>query len=89
MQQDERTPDIAEQWEALACQARSLAAQSTELETAAGLRELLNQVYNLTKFDRPGGEGLDGKDGPERRGIGYMLDMAEDYYVRTRDDRRL
>ena len=42
----------------------------------------------MTKFDRPGGEGLDGKDGPERRGIGYIRDMAEDYHVRTMHNRR-
>lgn len=84
-----QAPDIPAQWNELARQMRALAAQSTEIETAEGLREVIHELYDMTKFDRPGGEGLDGTDGPERRGIGYILDMAEDYYVRTRDARRL
>ena len=59
------TNSTAEQWDELARRARALAVESTELETAAGLREVIHQVYEMTKFDRPGGEGLDGKDGPE------------------------
>ncbi|RBO83165.1 hypothetical protein DE149_1219 [Micrococcus sp. KT16] len=82
------TNSTAQQWDELARRARALAVESTELETAAGLREVIHQVYEMTKFDRPGGEGLDGKDGPERRGIGYIRDMAEDYHVRTMQNRR-
>ncbi|MGW5165430.1 hypothetical protein ACWEOD_10130 [Micrococcus luteus] len=87
--EEQHTPDVPAQWTDMARQMRALAAQSTEIETAEGLREVIHELYDMTKFDRPGGEGLDGKDGPERRGIGYILDMAEDYYVRTRDARRL
>lgn len=87
--EEQHTPDVPAQWTDMARQVRALAAQSTEIETAEGLREVIHELYDMTKFDRPGGEGLDGKDGPERRGIGYILDMAEDYYVRTRSGRRV
>lgn len=87
--EEQHTPNVPARWIDLARQVRALAAQSTEIETAEGLREVIHELYDMTKFDRPGGEGLDGKDGPERRGIGYILDMAEDYYVRTRSGRRV
>lgn len=75
---DAMTPD--EQWYGLARQARALAVSSGEEATARGLREVVEEVYNASKFDRPGGEGLDGADGPERRGIGRVRDAAETYF---------
>lgn len=88
-QQNQRNAEHEAQWVDLARQARALAVQSSELNTAQGLREVIHEVYNVTKFDRPGGEGPDGLDGPERRGIGMIQDVAEDYYVRTLGNRRM
>lgn len=31
-------------------------------------------------MDRPEGEGLDGRDGPERRSMGHIVDAAENHY---------
>lgn len=78
-----QAPDIPAQWNELARQARTLAARSTEMDTAAGLREVVFEVYSSTKFDRPGGAGLDGADGPEREGVGQVRDAAEIHYHAT------
>lgn len=83
MEHAEHTPDVPALWNDLARQARALAANGTEMDTAAGLREIVFEVYNAAKFDRPGGEGVDGADGPEREGIGHVHDAAEDHYHRT------
>ena len=72
-----------EQWNELARQARQLTATGTEMETAAGLREVLHQVVQAMKGVRPGGEGLDGHDGPERQGIEAISDAAENHYFDT------
>lgn len=71
------------QWAELAGQARALAVATGEDATAEGLREVVQQVYNVTKFDRPGGEGPDGKDGPERRGMNPIVDAAEAHFFDT------
>lgn len=46
------------------------------------LRNFVKDVYDFVKKNRPEGEGLDGKDGPERRSLGKILDEAEDHYYR-------
>ena len=53
------------------------------MDTVAGLREVVFEVYNAVKFDRPGGAGADGTDGPEREGIGRVYDEAENHYHET------
>ncbi|PNN15919.1 hypothetical protein AL526_004580, partial [Citrobacter koseri] len=34
----------------------------------------------FVKMERPEGEGLDGRDGPERRSMGKIVDAAENHY---------
>ncbi|MGP5700888.1 hypothetical protein ACTXPA_18475 [Glutamicibacter arilaitensis] len=60
-------------------QLRGELASLTPSERADLLQETVNTFYDGAKFDYPGGEGLDGKDGPERRGIGEVLNAAVDY----------
>lgn len=43
-------------------------------------RFLVKTVYDFVKFNRPEGEGLDGRDGPERRSLANIVDAAEDHY---------
>jgi len=40
---------------------------------------LVESVYKFVKFKRPGGEGLDGRDGAERQGLAKVVDAAKDY----------
>lgn len=70
----------AAQWGTLAQQARELARHSTALDAAEGVRQIVDEVYQSTKFDRPGGGGLDGKDGPERESLARVRDAADDHY---------
>lgn len=79
------TNPARDQWAELARQARALAVATGTEATAEGLREVIHEVYSVTKFDRPGGEGPDGLDGPERRGIGAIMDAAEGHYFDTMD----
>lgn len=44
------------------------------------LRDLIRDVYDFVKFDRPEGGGLDGRNGPERESLGLIVDAAEDHY---------
>lgn len=37
---------------------------------------LVEEIYKFVKFNRPEGEGFDGKDGPERRGLGEIVEAA-------------
>ncbi|MDH3001429.1 hypothetical protein A1D23_12840 [Chelonobacter oris] len=37
-------------------------------------------IYHFVKFERPGGEGFDGRDGDERQALAKVADAAEDYY---------
>lgn len=46
------------------------------------LREIIKDVYNFAKFERPGGEGLDGRNGPERESLASIVDAAEDHYFK-------
>ncbi|EMG8712993.1 MULTISPECIES: hypothetical protein [Enterobacteriaceae] len=43
-------------------------------------RFLVKTIYNFVKMERPEGEGLDGRDGPERRSMGKIVDAAENHY---------
>lgn len=43
-------------------------------------RFLVKTVYDFVKFNRPEGEGLDGRDGPERRSLADIVDAAEDHF---------
>lgn len=40
---------------------------------------LVEEVYKFVKFNRPGGEGLDGRDGQERQGLAEIVDAAKNY----------
>ena len=40
---------------------------------------LVEEVYKFVKFNRPGGEGLDGRDGQERQCLAKIVDAAKDY----------
>jgi len=53
----------------------------TAKERADLLVEVIQVVYDDVKFRHPEGEGLDGRDGPQRAGIGVILDAAKDYQV--------
>lgn len=76
--------DPTPEWTHLAQQARQLAASSDEMQTAAGLREIVHEVYTATKQHRPPvSGGLDGRDSDERAGIGHVRDAAEDHYHRS------
>lgn len=39
----------------------------------------IETIYKFVKFNRSEGEGLDGRDGPERQGLGIVLDAAKDH----------
>lgn len=57
-------------------QARQLAAQLDSRGRALLVADLVRGVYDAVKFDAPEGGGLDGRDGPERRGLGRLSDAA-------------
>lgn len=54
-------------------------AVSTPDDRAELAEEISQAIYDWTKFEEPGGEGLDGRDGPERRSLGKWLDVAKDH----------
>lgn len=60
-------------------QLRTEIAPLTILQRAELLQDLVNAFYEGSKFDYPGGEGLNGKNGPEREGIGEILNAATAY----------
>lgn len=43
-------------------------------------RNLVKEIYDFVKFHRPEGEGLDGRDGPERQSLANIVDAAENHY---------
>lgn len=45
-------------------------------------RTLVKKVYDFVKFNRPEGEGLDGRDGPERQSLAEIVDATEEHYTR-------
>ncbi|MEA3773432.1 hypothetical protein VBK73_22850 [Enterobacter hormaechei] len=50
------------------------------VKRAEVVRELVKEVYNFVKFNRPEGEGLDGRDGPERQSLAKIVDATENHY---------
>lgn len=52
------------------------------IERAEIARLLVKQIYNFVKFNRPEGEGLDGRDGPERQSLAKIVDAAENHYYK-------
>ena len=44
-------------------------------------RTLVKKVHDFVKFNRPEGEGLDGRDGPDRQSLAKIVDAAEDHYI--------
>lgn len=60
----------------------------TAKERADLLVEVIQAVYDDVKFRHPEGEGLDGRDGPQRAGIGVILGAAKDYQLKVWRDFR-
>lgn len=54
------------------------------LDRANLLEDVARAFYDHAKFRAPGGEGLDGRDGPERRAIGRVVDAARDWVDEAR-----
>ena len=52
---------------------------SSEAERAEFLAHAIRVFYDWTKFQAPGGEGLDGRDGRERNAIGKLWADADNY----------
>lgn len=50
---------------------------STPLERAELAAALMRAVYDHVKFRQPEGQGLDGREGPERRALAAVVDAAE------------
>jgi len=54
-----------------------------ENDSASSRAELaeffVETIYKFVKFNRSEGEGLDGRDGPERQGLGEVLDAAKNH----------
>lgn len=56
------------------------ALDGSDVDDRAQLLELTNRmVMDHVKFRAPGGEGLDGADGPERRGLNPVLNAVLKY----------
>lgn len=56
--------------------AREAMNGSTEESRAELIEEVARIVQGHAKFKAPGGEGLDGRDGAERRSLGRVLTEA-------------
>lgn len=54
---------------------------TTEQERARVLLDIARIFYDFTKFAAPGGVGLDGRDGPERTGIGEIVESADRHWM--------
>lgn len=58
-----------------------------ENDSASSRAELaefcVETIYKFVKFNRSEGEGLDGRDGPERQGLGEVLDAAKNHKFDT------
>ncbi|WP_261641001.1 hypothetical protein [Erwinia mallotivora] len=63
------------------------ALKSNEFDSRRGRAELIEYcvetIYKFVKFERPEGEGLDGRDGPERQAIAKLVDAAKNYKYDT------
>ena len=69
--------------ERLRQETREAAAGMNGRERSVLLREIVRAVYDAVKFNNPEGGGLDGRDGPERDGIGRVVEATEDHYNTT------
>lgn len=58
---------------------RDALPSSTPQQRAKLLEQISLAVYDYVKFHAPEGEGLDGRDGPERRSLGLVVDRAREY----------
>ena len=58
---------------------RAYAATLNAKERAQYLDEVITAIYDSVKVDNPEGDGLDGRWGPQREGIGKVLDKAKDW----------
>lgn len=60
--------------------AMQAALDDSDVDDRAKLLELTNRmIMDQVKFRAPGGEGLDGADGPERRGLNPVLNAVLEY----------
>ncbi|WP_116115778.1 hypothetical protein [Austwickia chelonae] len=66
---------MQDQQKALISQLKALLDGTSEAERANLAYDLLGEIYDHAKFKAPGGEGDDGRDGPERRGLGAARDL--------------
>ncbi|EHL7495970.1 hypothetical protein KEH97_004723 [Salmonella enterica] len=57
-----------------------LSKNDSAIARAEITRDLIKEIYNFVKFNRPEGGGLDGRDGVERNGLAKIVDAAEEHY---------
>ncbi len=57
-------------------QVRAALPDSTPEQRAQLLEDITRAVYDQVKFKAAGGEGLDGRDGPERRSLAQVVDAT-------------
>lgn len=67
---------MQEQSSAAIAAVRAALQDSTAESRAELVEEVARALYAHTKFQAPGGEGLDGRDGPERTSLGRVLTEA-------------
>lgn len=60
----------------------ALAGNDDAIARAEIARDLIKEIYNFVKFNRPEGGGLDGRDGVERNGLATIVDAAEEHYFK-------
>lgn len=73
--------DMNEALDAVVGLLRQIPEGRTAKERADLLVEVAQLIYDDVKFRHPEGEGLDGRDGPQREGIGVVLGAAKDYQL--------
>lgn len=64
-------------------QIRKVAAHITPERRADLLLDVTQGIYDAVKLDNPEGEGLDGRDGPERMSLAAVVDAAQDHHHTT------
>ncbi|HEM8838444.1 TPA: hypothetical protein U2R15_004153 [Klebsiella aerogenes] len=60
----------------------ALSENDNAIARAEIARDLIKEIYNFVKFNRPEGGGLDGRDGVERNGLATIVDAAEEHYFK-------
>ncbi|MEH4624600.1 hypothetical protein PO369_13470 [Phytobacter diazotrophicus] len=78
-----------EQLQAALAEALTAPENDSENARAKMATLLVEQILKFVKFDRPGGEGFDGREGQERKGLGAIVDAAKkhEYDVSERNKR--